>query len=73
VEVLELVESLTHAYPEKTVHLRFHRCRWLAHEPRPLECAAVRWVTREELSDYNFPAADARLLQRLQQPAAWWE
>lgn len=73
VEVLELVESLTHAYPEKTVHLRFHRCRWLAREPRPLECAAVRWVTREELSRFQFPAADARLLQCLQQPAAWWE
>jgi mutator protein MutT len=72
VEVLELVESLTHAYPEKTVHLRFHRCRWLAHEPQPLDCAAVRWVTREQLATFNFPAADAQLLEHLRSEDAFW-
>src|SRR6266853_2112638 len=28
VAVGELVESLTHNYPEKAVHLRFYRCQW---------------------------------------------
>ena len=72
VEVLELVETITHAYPEKTVHLRFHRCRWLAHEPRPIDCAAVCWVARDELDSYDFPAADAQLLEHLQQAVEWW-
>ncbi|HZL43973.1 MAG TPA: (deoxy)nucleoside triphosphate pyrophosphohydrolase, partial [Verrucomicrobiae bacterium] len=38
VRVERLVEKLTHQYPEKTVHLRFFRCAWQEHEPRPLGC-----------------------------------
>src|SRR5215471_13866951 len=63
VVVGELVESLTHEYPEKTVHLRFFRCRWKENEPQPLGCCAFRWVTTFEMDDYTFPAADARLLE----------
>jgi mutator protein MutT len=73
VAVGELVESLTHAYPDKTVHLRFFRCRWLAHEPQPLGCPAFKWVRAAELKDYAFPAADARLLDTLQQGGGLWE
>src|SRR5215472_18080299 len=50
VAVGELIESLTHAYSEKTVHLKFFRCCWLKGEPRPLGCNAFKWVTPEELS-----------------------
>src|SRR5438445_9702660 len=38
VEVGVAIESLTHDYPEKTVLLKFFRCRWKANEPRPLGC-----------------------------------
>ena len=72
VEVLELVESITHTYPEKTVHLQFYRCRWLAHEPQAIDCAAVRWVGREELAGFNFPAADAQLLDLLRKADDLW-
>jgi mutator protein MutT len=73
VAVGELLESLTHAYPEKTVHLKFYRCRWAEHEPQPMGCSALRWVTVGELKDYAFPAADARLLGKLQQNTGLWE
>ena len=73
VEVGELVEGLTHAYPEKTVHLKFFRCRWKQHEPQPLGCPAFKWVSAAELKDYAFPAADARLLDKLQHDKAIWE
>ena len=66
VEVGDLFEEITHTYPNKTVQLRFYVCRWLGGEPRPVECAAVAWVTRIELSRHEFPPADARLLERLQ-------
>ncbi len=65
VAVGQLVESLTHAYPEKTVCLRFYCCRWLKHEPRPLGCLDFKWVTPEALAGHAFPAADARLLGKL--------
>ncbi len=69
VAVEGLFESVTHAYPEKTVRLKFYRCRWLEHEPRPLGCAAIAWVRPDELVHYAFPAADARLLHKLQTSA----
>ena len=73
VEVLELVEAINHEYPGKSVHLRFHRCRWLAHEPRAIGCADLRWVVREELEQFGFPAADAKLIGRLREPSSLWE
>lgn len=73
VAVGRLVESLTHAYPEKTVHLRFFACRWIRHEPQPLDCAALKWITATELDLYTFPAADSRLLGLIRGDALLWE
>ena len=72
VEVGALIESLTHEYPEKSVHLRFFRCRWLRCEPRPLGCATFRWIQPTELRNYAFPGADARLLVILENSPQLW-
>jgi mutator protein MutT len=72
VSVSEVIESVTHAYPEKTVHLKFFRCRWEANEPQPLGCPAFQWVTAAELKNYAFPAADARLIQLLENSKELW-
>ena len=72
VVVGELMENLTHTYPEKTVRLKFYHCRWKQHEPQPLGCPAFKWVRVEELQDHEFPAADARLLERLRQDLGMW-
>jgi 8-oxo-dGTP diphosphatase len=61
----KLFEEITHAYTDKTVHLKFFRCELTEGEPQSLGCAAVRWVNKSELADYAFPAADARLLEKL--------
>ena len=67
VQVLELIEALTHQYTERSVHLQFFRCRWLRREPLGNAGQALAWITAEELRRYSFPAADARLLERLRQ------
>jgi len=72
VSVGPLVESLTHAYPEKTVRLNFYRCEWLCGEPQVLGCADFRWIGREQLKDYQFPPADERLLGKLQADRSIW-
>ncbi len=72
VKVCELVETITHAYPEKTVHLRFFRCEWERNEARAVGCSAYKWVTRSELTNYSFPAADARLLTKLTGDDSLW-
>src|SRR5438132_14172490 len=38
IAVGELLDFVTHEYPEKTVHLKFYRCAWRRHEPRALDC-----------------------------------
>jgi A/G-specific adenine glycosylase len=68
-----LFESVVHAYPEKKVRLEFFLCRWLAVEPQPLGCADLQWVTRNEFGQFKFPAADARLIDRLHQSSELWE
>ncbi|KAB2661053.1 MAG: 8-oxo-dGTP diphosphatase MutT [Verrucomicrobia bacterium] len=67
-----LFEEVVHAYPEKTVRLRFYACRWESGEPRALGCAAIDWITRDELGKHRFPEADRRLLERLSTESALW-
>lgn len=67
-----LYEEIVHAYPEKTVRLRFYRCRAGQGEPRAIECAALAWISKDELTSYAFPAADARLLEQLAADDAVW-
>lgn len=72
VEVGELVETITHEYPGKVVRLKFFRCDWLRNEPRAVGCQDFTWVGRDELSKYEFPEADRRLLGRLvNEPDLW--
>jgi mutator protein MutT len=72
VEIGETLETITHHYPERTVTIRFFRCRWKRAEPRALGCASFRWITPTELDRYPFPAADARLLATLRVRAELW-
>ena len=65
VNVGGLFEEITHVYGDKTVHLKFFTCKLLAGEPQPLGCADMKWAEKSELADYDFPAADARLLDKL--------
>jgi len=70
-EVGALWEEITHTYPEKTVHLKFFRCEWRRHEPQALGCHAFAWIGPAQLGDYEFPAADARLLEKLRITVKW--
>lgn len=72
VVVGELFESVEHAYPERTVLLKFFLCRLPQGDPQAIDCAAVKWVNHTELTAHDFPAADAGLLQRLQATTVLW-
>ncbi len=72
VRVGNIVESIIHDYPEKSVHLKFFQCEWISNEPQPHDCQDLAWITREQLGDYEFPAADARLLDKLRNSTDLW-
>jgi mutator protein MutT len=57
--------SVEHDYPAKSVRLHFFNCTIREGEPRPLEVADMRWVTAEELPQFEFPPADAELIAAL--------
>ncbi len=65
ISVGELFAEISHDYPEKSVHLKFFICRLISGEPQPLDCAAVKWILKNELARFEFPAADAQLLEAL--------
>lgn len=72
VSVGEVVADLTHAYPERTVRLKFFHCKISSGEPRPIGCPALRWVVRTEIPQFQFPAADEQLLAKLIAADDWW-
>jgi mutator protein MutT len=65
IRIGELFESVPHAYPEKTVHLKFFACWLTGGDPEPLDCAVFKRISATELDNYQFPAADIKLLEKL--------
>ena len=65
VAVEEELISIEHAYSHKKLRFVVHLCQWLSGEPQPLESQQVRWVPPEDLADYPFPAANARIIAAL--------
>ena len=72
VKVGDLLETITHEYPAKVVHLKFFLCDWLRHEPQALGCRDFAWVRSDQLAAYAFPAADARLFEKLSASPELW-
>jgi mutator protein MutT len=70
--VHELIDEIVHDYPERTVHLKFFRCELTSGEPQPIHCDALAWIDRTELGNYEFPPADARLLEKLEKADHLW-
>jgi A/G-specific adenine glycosylase len=66
-EVGEELITVEHAYSHKKLRFVVHLCTWLSGEPQPLVSQQVRWVRPEQLGDFPFPAANARIIAALLQ------
>jgi A/G-specific adenine glycosylase len=64
-EVGEELITVDHAYSHKKLRFVVHLCTWLSGEPQPLASQQVRWVRPEQLGDFPFPAANARIIAAL--------
>lgn len=65
ISVEELFDEIVHDYAEKIVRLKFFICELVSGEPQALGCVAFKWIARGELKQFEFPAADVRLLEKL--------
>ena len=72
VNVGKLFESISHEYPDRKVLINFFHCEITFGSPRPLDCQNLEWVEAAELTNYEFPPADAQLLKRLRSELKWW-
>ena len=57
--------TIEHDYPTKSVRLHFFDCSVIQGEPQPLDVSELRWVTPPQLAEFEFPPADAELIQKL--------
>ena len=57
---LDLIYSLEHEYPDKTVSLRFYRCTQEnpEKEPFPMENQQIKWLDVEDLTETDLLPAD---------------
>jgi mutator protein MutT len=62
VEPVHALPAIEWNYPDRAVRLYTFLCRCPAGEPRALSADELRWVRPEELSELEFPRANASLI-----------
>lgn len=62
----EVFMEVNHNYPDLNVHLTLFNAAILKGVPQMLEHNDIRWITVEEIPQYEFCPADETILRRLQ-------
>ena len=65
-EIGPIRAAIPYSYSEKDVLLLFYAAR-LTGEPKPIDEAALAWVTRDELTGYDLAPVDALMAKRLRE------
>ena len=58
-------EEVLHRYSEKTVLIKFFICSLSSGNPKTIQCSEFQWINRRDLTRYNFPAADIKVINQL--------
>jgi 8-oxo-dGTP diphosphatase len=59
------VENYTYSYPELTVRLITYLCTIVSGEPQLSEHEDMKWVSKEEIEELNFPEADLPTVHKI--------
>ncbi|MFM6755251.1 MAG: NUDIX domain-containing protein, partial [Dolichospermum sp.] len=54
-----------HTYSHLRVTLTVHHSRHLTGIPQTIECDEIRWVSLDELDNFNFPKANGEIITAL--------
>lgn len=65
VEPHEIFMEVMHEYPEISVRLTLFNCSILQGQPQLLEHKDMKWITPEEIANYDFCPADREILKKL--------
>lgn len=67
VSVGEVFMKVTHVYPDATVHLTLYHATIADGEPQLLEHNDMKWITPEEITQYEFCPADTDILKKIKE------
>ncbi|CAM4086788.1 8-oxo-dGTP diphosphatase MutT [Shewanella aquimarina] len=56
---------ISHDYPDKQVYLDIHTVNAFSGEAQGLEGQEIKWARLDELKSYDFPAANAPIVEKL--------
>jgi mutator protein MutT len=65
ITVGEHLISIDHTYPTFHLTLTVHHCQHISGIPQPIESEEIRWVNIDDLSNYQFPAANIAIINAL--------
>ncbi len=65
VSVGDVFMDVIHEYPDITIHLTLFNASLEEGEPRRLEHSDLRWITAEEIGNYDFCPADQEILKEI--------
>lgn len=66
IAVGDVFMDVVHPYPDLIVHLTLFNATIAEGVPEKLEHHAIRWITVDEIPNYDFCPADVDILKRLQ-------
>lgn len=61
----DIFMEVDHQYPDIKVHLTLFNCEIAEGTPKMLEHNDIRWITPEEIPQYNFCPADKEILEKI--------
>ncbi len=64
-KVNDLFIDLVHEYPDITVHLSLYNAEIAAGEPKMLEHNDIKWITPDNIAQYDFCPADKEILVKI--------
>ena len=67
VSVQDVFMEVDHVYPDLTVHLSLFNASIAEGTPQKIEHNDLRWITVEEIDQYEFCPADEEILRRLKE------
>ena len=65
ISVDDVFMEVTHAYPDITIVLTLFNARITAGKPQKLEHNDLKWITADEILDYEFCPADDEILKKI--------
>ena len=65
VKPLDVFCDVVHTYPDIVVHLTLYNAEIISGEPRLLEHNDLKWITADEIDNYEFCPADVEILEMI--------